>query len=167
MKLKNIQECITVKFFLLIFTLILGAASIFFIFHAIPFLEKYSPSDTVFTQTDPFLSLYKQYLDRVAVYTKYREAGYFPDPSSFYSKADLIAMFNGKTNGNLIPSDDVYNMSQESFEYYNYILNQNNPDFFTMHLIKQQILSTTMKLCLILLEKLKIFLIKHRLHLKF
>ncbi len=59
MKLKNIQECITVKFFLLIFTLILGAASIFFIFHAIPFLEKYSPSDTVFTQTDPFLSLYK------------------------------------------------------------------------------------------------------------
>ena len=39
-------------------------------------------------------------------------------------------MFNGKTNGNLIPSDDVYNMSQESFEYYNYILNQNNPDFF-------------------------------------
>ena len=135
MKLKNIQECITVKFFLLIFTLILGAASIFFIFHAIPFLEKYSPSDTVFTQTDPFLSLYKQYLDRVAVYTKYREAGYFPDPSSF--------------------------------EYYNYILNQNNPDFFTVHLIKQQILSTTMKLCLILLEKLKIFLIKHRLHLKF
>ncbi len=130
MKLKNIQECIAVKFFLLLVTLILGAASIFFIFHAIPFLEKYSPSETVFTQTDPFLSLYKQYLDRAAVYTKYREAGYLPDPSSFYSKADLISMFNGKANGNLIPSDDVYNMSQESFEYYNYILNQNNPDFF-------------------------------------
>lgn len=130
MKLHSFLESKVIKLLLLLSIFILGALSLYYGFRGILFLEQYHPSDTSVTGTSQFSSLYQQYVDRAAVYTKYREAGYEPDPSSFYAKTDLISMFNGKLAGNLIPTGSVYLMNQESFEYYNYLLNVHNPDFF-------------------------------------
>lgn len=98
--------------------------------NVLSYLNHYSMEATSYTDTSQFEQLYLKYAERTAVYINYKENGFVADPNSIYYTSDLLSMLNGSAKGNLRPSDSVYTASQESFEYYNRLLNYYCKSFY-------------------------------------
>lgn len=94
------------------------------------YLNHYSMEADSYTDTRQFEQLYLKYVERTAVYITYKENGFVADPNSIYYTSDLLSILNGDAKGNLRPSDSVYTASQESFEYYNRLLNYYCKSFY-------------------------------------
>ena len=126
--MKKIKKSLLIKLFLLVISFSSGLIAAYESFQLIQFHENYS-SETL-EQTSAFRDLYLKYLQRVCVYVKQREAGFVTDPTSIYSSSDLVSVLSGNAEGNLKPSNSVYEFTQDSFEYYNRLLNIDTKHFF-------------------------------------
>lgn len=95
-------------------------------YHILTYLDSYSASTTDFKETSEFQSKYLKYVERVAVYTDYREKGYSGSIGYDSSSLDLSALF--KTDKDKPKYSDTEEQ-KEDFDYYNAILNQANSNF--------------------------------------
>lgn len=128
--MKHIKTSLFIKIILIILSFSCGLFSAYESYHLLNFYSHYSTEADTLEQTQEFGELYLKYLQRVCVYVKHREAGFVNDPTSIYSSSDLVSVLTGDTKGNLRPSTSVYDFTQESFEYYNRLLNINCKSFF-------------------------------------
>ncbi len=128
--MKHIKTSLFIKIVLIILSFSCGLFSAYESYHLLNFYSHYSTEADTLEQTQEFGELYLKYLQRVCVYVKHREAGFVNDPTSIYSSSDLVSVLTGDTKGNLRPSTSVYEFTQESFEYYNRLLNINCKSFF-------------------------------------
>lgn len=137
MKFRAIKNSMIVKLLLLLSMFLLGIASLYYAYHIIYYVTAYESNAVNYTQTSKFQSLYQKYINYTAIYGRYKEDGYTSDPNSIYATTDFSSINHGLFNNNLVPAEfNDLNISQENFEYYNYILNTENPDFF--YYIKNQ-----------------------------
>lgn len=115
-----IKALIHTALFLSGLTLLIGA------YHIFTYLDSYKTSITDFKETEAFQSKYLKYVERVAMYVDYREKGYNGTVISDISAQDLSALF--EKNFDKSDLSDKSN-NQDSFHYYNTILNQKNSNF--------------------------------------
>lgn len=127
--MKQIRNSLFIKLLLLVLSFSSGFISAYESYQLIQYHENYSSTDTL-EQTSAFSQLYLKYIQRVCVYVKQREAGFVTDPMSIYSSSDLVSVLSGNAEGNLRPSNSVYEFTQDSFEYYNRLLNIDTKNFF-------------------------------------
>ncbi len=127
--MKHIKNSLLIKVILIILSFSCGLFSAYESYTLMGYYSQYSMEDTL-EQTYEFGELYLQYLQRVCVYVKHREAGFVNDPTSIYSSSDLVSVLSGDAKGNLRPSTNVYDFTQESFQYYNSLLNIECKSFF-------------------------------------
>lgn len=126
----RIKQSTIIKSLLILIAFISSSITILCGIKTLTYLDSYSIDTSSYTETSKFEQLYLKYAERAAVYVTYREKGYESDPSSIYYTSDLLSMLNGTARGNLRPSADVYTASQESFEYYNRLLNYDCKSFY-------------------------------------
>jgi len=94
-------------------------------YHILTYLSSYSAGTTDFMETSEFQSKYLKYVERVAVYTDYREKGFSGDITDT-STLDVSKLF--ETDIKKPEYSDTAKQEKE-FEYYNNILNQPNSNF--------------------------------------
>ncbi|MDD5937062.1 MAG: HAMP domain-containing sensor histidine kinase [Clostridiales bacterium] len=128
--MKRIRNSLFVKIMLLFLSFSCGFFSAYESFELINYYEAFSYNSDSVEDTYEFGKLYLKYLQRVCVYVKHREAGFINDPSSIYQSSDLVSVLTGNAESNLRPSTSVYDFTQESFEYYNRLLNIDCKNFF-------------------------------------
>lgn len=128
--MKRLRSSLLVKCLLLLLSFGFGFGSAYESFALVRFCQNYSPSCETYKDTQTFTNLYFKYLERLSVYIKYRENGYQSDPKSIYTSSDLVSMLSGTADGNLKPETSVYEFTQDSFEYYNRLLNLDCRNFF-------------------------------------
>ena len=132
-----------IKLLLQILLFVSGGLTLIGMYHLDTYAQKYPFESASFLETSDFQSKFLKYVERTAVYVRYRESGYTPQESSLYTAADLSSILTGAAAGTILPSEDVHVASQESFEYYNYLLNDCSTNF--LYFVEN--LSTGAKYC--------------------
>ena len=120
-----------------------GALVLVGAFYLTSYAGAYPSKADTFLETSDFQSKFLKYVERTAVYCRYRESGYTPTDSNLYTATDLPSLLTDSTSGSLTPSGSVHVASQESFDYYNYLLNECNTNF--IYFVKN--LNTGAKYC--------------------
>lgn len=128
--MKKLKQSGLIKTLLIILALFSSYVGIHCGIETMSYLDNFSYEATSYTETNQFEQLFLKYAERAAVYVAYLEEGFVPDPNSIYYSSDLLSMLNGSVRGNLRPSESVYTATQESFEYYNRILNYDSECFY-------------------------------------
>lgn len=134
------------RFLKLILQMILfvsGGLALIGVFKLNSYAFKYPYEAKSFLETSDFQSKFLKYVERTAVYARYRESGYVPSETSLYDSTDLPSVLTGAASGTLLPSGGVYTASQESFDYYNHLLNECDTNF--LYFVKN--LNTGAKYC--------------------
>lgn len=126
----KLKQSLFIKVFLILIAFISSGITSLCGIKVLTYLNHYSMEATSYTDTRQFEQLYLKYAERTAVYITYKENGFVADPNSIYYTSDLLSILNGEAKGNLRPSDSVYTASQESFEYYNRLLNYYCKSFY-------------------------------------
>ena len=121
--MNTIRNSRLLKLLLQIILFVSGGLALVGIYHLNTYAEKYPYEAASFLETSDFQSKFLKYVERTAVYVRYRESGYTPQESSLYTAADLSSILTGAAAGTILPAESVHVASQESFEYYNYLLN--------------------------------------------
>lgn len=141
--MNTIRNSRLLKLLLQIILFVSGGLALIGIYHLNTYAEKYPYEAASFLETSDFQSKFLKYVERTAVYVRYRESGYTPQESSLYTAADLSSILTGAAAGTILPAESVHVASQESFEYYNYLLNDCNTNF--LYFVEN--LSTGAKYC--------------------
>lgn len=95
-------------------------------YQILEYLNSYSASTTDFMETSEFQSKYLKYVERVAVYSDYREQGYADSTSYNPSTLDVSNLFETEVDK---PQYSDTAKDKDDFEYYNKILNQPDSNF--------------------------------------
>lgn len=123
----NLKNSILLKIILSVMIFVLGGVTLYESYFAIRFIDEYNaPFIDSYTETPEFSHIYTKYLTSAALYVKYKELGYEPDPENLYANFDLDSLYH---SSNYFTEDNSIYI-QNDFDYYNRLLNKENQNFF-------------------------------------
>lgn len=127
--MRTLKSSRIIKFLLHSLMFVSGALILLGSYYLTHYVSNYPSSTESFLETSEFQSKFLKYVERTAVYCRYREIGYTPADTSIYTAADPSQILTPSPYVTTLPSDNVHVASQESFDYYNYLLNQCETNF--------------------------------------